>query len=343
MKKQVLALAVFALAGSSLAEEKTFTLKISQPLELYGGVTGAYLYTTNDNSGDAVDGFRLTNAVIGLTGSSEMMSFDLAIGTFLAPSVWDGGIPNTPISYTTGDSSTSDSMGLLWGYVTLSPFENVSVDAGLLTTNVGYEVINTYSNPNVTLGAVWYAQPVIYPGVRVTFEATEDISFYAEYNNDSINPRSEAFAVGSLGSFGDLSYALTYYDYTGFKNFVDVVLSYSIGSIDLGLNFDYQWLDDSAKQPGQDDSAYGIALYFIPNFGNISVPVRVEYFDEGTSGIYWGGADTGYTATITPTFKPSENTFVRAEVSYISTDNKVFKNGTEDTKTTFAVELGFTF
>jgi len=47
--------------------------------------------------------------------------------------------------------------------------------------------------------------------------------------------------------------------------------------------------------------------------------------------------------TVTPTFKPIKNSFVRAEVAYVSTDNRVFKNGTEDNKTTLAVELGFTF
>jgi len=104
----------------------------------------------------------------------------------------------------------------------------------------------------------------------------------------------------------------------------------------------YQWLDD--PQTGQDDSAYGVAVYVIPNFGNVSVPLRLEYFDEGTSGIYSAStAEKGYTVTITPTFKPADNGFIRAEVSYLSTDRKVLAGGTEDTKTSFAVELGFTF
>ena len=216
----------------------------------------------------------------------------------------------------------------------------VSVDAGVLTTNVGYELADTYSNPNITFGAIWNAQPFIYPGVRVTVSPLENVNLYAEYNQES---NSDNFAVGALGELNDISFGLTYYDYRAYKNLIDVVLSYSIGMLDLGLNADYQWLDDSAKTPGQDDSAYGIALYLTPTFGRLSVPVRLEYFDEGTSGIYFDGADKGYTATITPTFKPTENSFIRAEVAYVSTDKKVFKNGTKDNKTTFAVELGFTF
>lgn len=344
MKRKLLLTAVLALAGSSLAEEKTFTLKVSQPFELYGGVSGGYFYSTNpiSENRDARDAFKLTNAVVGITGGSDKVSLDLAVGAFLGANIWDGGATQDVISYTSGDVVRNEA-GILWGYVTLSPTSNLSVDVGYLTTNVGAEVINTYANKNIILGTIWYAQPVIYPGVRVTFDINDNVSVYAEYNNDALNPKKEAFALGSLGSLAGIDYAVSYYDYTGFKNLVDVVLEYSINNVELGLNFDYQWLDDSAKAPGQDDSAYGVALYATPNFGALSIPVRFEYFDEGTSGIYFGGADNGYTVTITPTFKPTENSFVRAEVAYISTDNKVFKNGTEDNKTTLAVELGFTF
>ena len=74
-------------------------------------------------------------------------------------------------------------------------------------------------------------------------------------------------------------------------------------------------------------------------------PRRVEYLSDGTSGIYYG-VDTAYTLTVTPTYNYTENTFVRAEVSYVSSDNAVFadKDGLpEDTKTSFAVQAGYTF
>ena len=342
MKKAILAGAVLGLMGTTFAGDKSLTLKVSQNLELYGSISAGYFYTTNDTNKNSRDAFKLTNAVLGVSGSAGILGFDLAVGAFLGASVWDGGATNSIFSYTKGDITT-DEAGLLWASVSVSPIDKLTIDAGLLTTNVGYEVVNTYANPNITLGAVWFAQPVIYPGVRATFNITDDISVYAEYNNDAIGTKDEAFALGSLGSIAGISYAVSYYDYSSFKNFIDLVLGYTVGNVDLGLNFDYQWLDDSAKTPGQDDSAYGVALYAIPNFGNISVPVRLEYFNEGTSGIYWGGADKGFTVTVTPTLKPTENTFIRAEVAYISTDKKVFKGGTKDNKTTLAIEAGFTF
>ena len=339
MKKKLLLAAVFALAGSSFAQEKELTLKISQPLELYGGVSAGYFYTTNEGNDSAQDAFQVTNAIVGLkgeVGEAIKMGFDLAVGqSFL-------GTVNSPLN---GSQGQTDNFGIVWGYVTVKPIDKLSLDAGLLTTNIGYEIADTYSNPNVTFGAVWGAQPFIYPGARASFDLTDAISVYAEYNKEY---GGDNFAVGSLGEIAGISYGLTYFDYNDVtdptmvnKNLVDIVLGYSIGSIDVGLNADYQWLDDSSKAPGQDDSGYGVAVYFTPNMGNVSIPIRLEYFDSGNSGIYID--EKGYTLTVTPTFKPSDNTFIRGEVVYVSADNKIFKNGQKKDKTTLSVELGFTF
>ncbi|AAC06480.1 outer membrane beta-barrel protein [Aquifex aeolicus] len=348
MKKYVLPL--LFLSSLSLAEEKSLYLKVSQPLELYGGISAGYFYTTNEDGKDSSDKLQITNAILGLkaeVGEKIRFGFDLAVGGSLWSTVWDGGQGDFSY-YDPDEKELKEGVGLHWGYAYLKPFKGFEVSAGVLTTNIGYELADTYSNPNVTFGAVWYAQPFIYPGVRLTLDFSEiadlPVSLYAEYNQEY---DLDNYAVGILGELGNLSYALSYYDYRASKNLVDLVLGYTIFNVDLGLNFDYQWLDDSAKSAGQDDSAYGVALYVIPKFetkyGEFSLPLRLEYFDEGSSGIYFGGADKGYTLTVTPTFRPTPNTYVRAEVSYVNTDNKVFKNGTKDNKTTLAVELGFTF
>ncbi len=336
MKRELLLTAMLALAGSSLAQEKILTLRISQPLEIYGGVSAGYFFTTNEGSKDANDAFQLTNAILGLkgeVGEGVKLGFDLAVGQSFQGTV------DAPLS---GSSAFTDTYGVIWGYITLKPIDRLSLDAGVLTTNVGYEVADTYSNPNILFGEVWWAQPFIYPGARATFDVAKNVSIYAEYNKQF---NGDNFAIGSLGEVGGISYGITYFDYNDTdltdKNLIDLVLGYSLGGIDLGLNFDYQWLDKHEKISGQDDSAYGLALYFTPNLGNVSIPIRLEYFDSGTSNIYLD--EKGYTLTVTPTFKPTDNTFVRAELAYISTDNKVFKGGTKDSKTTLSVELGFTF
>ncbi|WP_457600797.1 outer membrane beta-barrel protein [Hydrogenivirga sp.] len=335
MKKKLLLTAVLALAGSSLAQEKTITLKLSQPLELYGGVSAGYFYTTNEGSKDNDDVFQVTNVIIGLkgeTGDAMKLGFDIAVGQSYLGTI------DSPLN---GSAGQTDRFGLVWGYLSLKPADKLSLDAGLLTTNVGYELADTYTNPNVTFGNVWGAQPFIYPGARVTFDVTDGISLYAEYNKEY---SGDNFAVGSLGEIGAISYGLTYFDYNDTdgtvpnRSLVDLVLGMSLGNIDLGLNADFHKLDDSSKT-GNDDTAYGVAVYVTPNFGNLSVPVRAEYFDSGDTGIYVD--KKGYTFTVTPTFKPAENTFVRAELTHISADNKIFNN--KDNKTTLAVELGFTF
>ncbi len=357
MKKYLVSLSsLLLLGGFSFSGDKEFSLKLSQALELHGGISAGYFYSTNptDKNKDSEDKFQITNAILELSGevgTGFKVGFELAIGGSLWPTVYDGGQGN--FSYYDPDTKElKEGVGLHWGYVSLKPFSKLSIDAGILTTNVGYEVADTYSNPNITFGAVWYAQPFIYPGARITFSPLENLSLYAEYNQEY---DLDNFAVGVLGEFAGLSYALSYYDYRANKNLVDLVLGYSIADVDLGLNFDYQWLDDTAKKQRRDelgvndvdDTAYGVALYVIPKFktnvGEISIPVRLEYFDEGTSGIYYGGADKGYTLTITPTFRPTSNTYIRGEVAYINTDNKIFKNGTKDNKTTIAVEAAFTF
>lgn len=354
MKKYLISLSsLLLLGGLSFSEEKKeFKLISSVPISVSGGITGGYFWTNNTGtSSDEDDKLQLSNGILefsGEFGKDIKFGFDVAFGSVLMPTIWDGG-QGDPMSYSFSDGYVSDNgVGIVWGYATFKPYKGISIDAGVLPTNVGYEVANTYANPNITLGLVWYAQPVIYEGARLSLDLSElsnvPLGFYVEYNQEG---NTDNFAVGVNGEVGGLSFALSYYDYRASRNLVDLVLGYSIANVDLGLNFDYQWLDDTAKSPGQDDSAYGVALYLIPKFetskGEISIPVRLEYFDEGTSGIYSGGGDNGYSITVTPTYRPIPNGFIRAEFAYVSADKKIFKGGTEDNKTTLAVEIGFTF
>lgn len=351
MKKYVISLSsLLLLGGLSFSEEKKeFQVISSIPITIYGGISGGYFWTNNTGtSSDNDDKVQLSNGIVGLSGEfgkGVKFGFDVALGSVLMPTILDGG-QGDPMSFSFSNGSVSDSnAGIVWSYVTFKPLKGISVDAGVMPTNIGYEVANTYENPNITLGLVWYAQPVIYEAVRLNLDLNELINiplgFYAEFNQEF---NTDNFAVGINGELSGISFALNYYDYRANKNLVDLVLGYSVANIDLGLNFDYQWLDDSAKAPNQDDSAYGVALYIIPKFsitqGEVSIPVRLEYFDEGTSGIYNGG-ENGYSVTVTPTYKPIPNGFIRAEVAYINTDQKIFNR--EDNKTTLAVEIGFTF
>lgn len=350
MKTKLLISSLITTGLATLSQAGQITLANSD-ITLSGAVSTGYFYSTNTGSSNN-DSFKVSNFLLGLGSDAKDggIGFSAGIGSVLLPTVYDGGLVDNKAILSKG-------FGIIYGYLTYKPIENISIDAGLLPTNVGYEVATSFTNPNITYGAVWYAQPFIYPGARITYQIG-NVKLYAETTKDKgITDGSPSlstagsYALGSLGSIYGFDYAITYYDYIAYKNLVDLVLSKEINSnIKLGLNFDYQWLDDTAKTAGKDDSGYGIAVYIIPQFDKLSAPVRVEYVNDGSkgqeSGIY-SSVSKAYTVSITPTYKIAKNSYIRFEVSYIDSDNKIFKdkngNITKDTKMSAAAEFAFLF
>ncbi|WP_456383909.1 outer membrane beta-barrel protein [Persephonella sp.] len=143
-----------------------------------------------------------------------------------------------------------------------------------------------------------------------------------------------------------------------------------LGLVKAGIEIDYTTLDDNlnganaaVQANGADDSAWGVALnldfdFLNAQIANVTVPIRIEYVDNGDSAnlpgvpgelgslIYLTGEGSAWSFTITPTYKPTKNTFARVELSYISTDKKIFvddSGSTKDNRTTVAFEAGFLF
>lgn len=348
MKKLISGL-LLATAVSGVSQAGQITA-LNSDITVSGAVSAGYFYSTNTGSTNH-DDFKVSNLLLGISSDAKDggIGFSAGFGTVLLPTVYDGGLVDNK-------AILSSKFGVIYGYLTYKPVANLTVDAGLLTTNIGYELATSFTNPNITYGAVWFAQPFIYPGARVTYQVG-DIKFYAEASKDKgivdgspSLPTTGAYAVGSLGSIYGFDYAVSYYDYTAYKNLIDVVVAKEVHpNLKLGLNFDYQWLDKTAKQTGKDDNGYGVALYIIPQFENISVPTRIEYVNDGSkgkeSGIY-SNVSKAYTITVTPTYKPTKNSYIRLEGSYVKADNDIFtdKSGNpKSSKTSAAVELGFLF
>ncbi|WP_297456282.1 outer membrane beta-barrel protein [Persephonella sp.] len=340
--KKALSLVAAGLLAAGAAQAGTLTVANSD-IEMTGGVTAGYFYATNNGKNQNNDYFTVSSFAIDLTSKmNSTIGFTVGFGASGQPDILDETLPPSP------------EFDVEYAWVSIRPIEGLTIDAGKLTTNIGYELYHTYDNPNYLFGAVWYGQPFVYPGARVTYSIMDGIDIYAEYTQQSedtvsaINGvlPSDAFAIGSIGSIAGFNYAVSYFDYSAFKNLVDVVLSTEVAGIELGTNIDYQWLDDTAKKSGKDDSAYGIALYASAKMDVFEIPVRIEYVNDGTSGIYSVAGDDAWTFTITPTWKPTKNTFLRAEFSYISTDKKGFQddNGNKkDNRTVMGVEAGFVF
>ena len=340
--KKALGLVAAGLLAAGAAQAGTLTVANSD-IEMTGGVTAGYFYATNIGNTNN-DYFRVPNFAIDLTDKvNSTIGFTASFGRTIQATILNPDYKDSKFE-------------VEYAWVSIKPIEGLTIDAGKLTTNIGYELYHTYDNKNYLFGLVWNAQPVTYPGARVTYSVMDGIDVYAEYTQQSedtvsaINGvlPSDAFAIGSIGSIEGFNYAVSYFDYSAFKNLVDVVLSTEVAGIELGTNIDYQWLDDTAKKSGKDDSAYGIALYASAKMDVFEIPVRIEYVNDGTSKIYDVAGDDAWTFTITPTWKPTKNTFLRAEFSYISTDKRGFPddNGNankKDNRTVMGVEAGFVF
>ncbi len=353
MKKLAfLTAAALISVSSSLAGSITVA---NSNIEMAGGITAAYFYMTNVGE-EPNDQFTVTNLDFDMFSRiNSVITFEAGLGSAHLPDLIE------PIS--------EAEFELEFAFLDIKLTDKFSVSAGKLLTNVGYELFDTFNNPNYHYGIVWYGEPVFYPGVRFTYDIDEDIQIYGEYNQDSsgviqgITPK-DAVATGIIGSLDGIKFAINYFDYANTKNLANLVLATQIANFDIALNVDYQWLDDGAKEAIKnagatdvEDYGYGIALYLIPHITkHITVPVRIEYAYDGKStdasgntvneGIYGIAGDNAWTFTITPTWSPTKNTYVRGEFAYIVTDEKGFENedGEEkDNRTFVGVETGFLF
>ncbi|NPA53558.1 MAG: outer membrane beta-barrel protein [Aquificae bacterium] len=328
---------------------------LNSDVEMAGGITASYFYM--DNVGEEPkDQFSVTNLDFDLSSNfNSYIRFEAGLGAAHLPDLLE------PVS------EAEFEVEFAWLEIQIS--ENSVISAGKLLTNVGYELFDTFNNPNYHYGLVWWGQPVNYAGARFTYSLDEDIQFYAEYNHDTagavagITPR-DAAATGIIGSIGNFNFALNYFDYANTKNLVDVVFATQVANFDVALNIDYQWLDDGPKDSLKtlgakdvEDYGYGVALYLIPHVTDkIIVPVRIEFVYDGKTvnqngevideGIYGIAGDDAWSFTITPTWAPTKNTYIRGEFAYVVTDEKGFENEDgeeEDNRSFVGVELGFLF
>jgi hypothetical protein len=351
-----------AVGVATAPQAGTFTVA-NQDITLNGGAAGGYFYTTNTGSSKQ-DNFFLTDFLAELSSEAKTggVGFTAALANFQQVSILDGGVNNcgtTAPDCSTLPISPDYGINLLYGYVSVAPVEGLKIDTGKLVTNVGYEVPQSFANPNIALGTVWYFEPAYYPGVRATY-SWNDITFYGELNkNDTFTANSMGAepggAVGVSGSVAGFNGSFSYYEQIDQKRVLDFIIKKTVGTVDLAANLDYQILSKREKDlaaAGTDDNAFGVEFYAtVPVMAKVTVPVRVGYISDGTSGIYGlgapGASNNAVSFTITPTYHFTDNTFVRAEVAYIKADKKVFTKSDgvsmDDNKTTFGLQSGILF
>ncbi len=353
-------------------KEKKKIVRLVSPyldnLNITGGVSGGWFSTTNEGPGNESSNFVLSNLLLDLSSEMEggLLGFNVGLGGVTTPSVFDApndAIPDFRIEYAS---------------VNLKPIrslEGLSVEAGLLKPNSGYEDTYTFCNPNITVGALASQQPYNAMGVGVAYAFSEDLEFWGgvfkhrldddEYRTDDVyineygEPRglggqdSNSWEVGVNGSVNGLGLSLYHYQLNGLRHLTGIVVDHTINdlyglkSLYLVLNADYWRWSSRVDRYFKDDSSLGAGLYIVPSFERLSFPLRLEYIHQGESRIYLDSPDAEdiYAATFTPTYNLTCNVFLRGEVSYVHADNGFSDNKgrPEDDKYMFAVETGVKF
>ena len=160
-------------------------------------------------------------------------------------------------------------------------------------------------------------------------------------------------AMGASATFGKVNGSISYFSIVNSGSILDFIASSKMGSTTVAANIDYLSKADAAKTAGTDDNAYGIALYASVAMGDkASLPLRFEYVNDGTSGLYGlgsaGNSNSAITFTVTPTYKFSNSTFVRAELALVSADNNTSayqddKGNNTDRNIIMGVQAGILF
>lgn len=157
----------------------------------------------------------------------------------------------------------------------------------------------------------------------------------------------DSWEIGLGGSVFDSKFSVYHYHLEGLRNLTGAVVEYTMKNIYVAFNLDYWIWDGSMKSAHASESSIGGAIYVCPSFGKFSIPLRLEYIDQGESEIYIESINAKhvYTATISPTYHILDNAYLRAELSYVKADSAFAdKSGNlENQRIYLAAEIGYLF
>jgi hypothetical protein len=344
MNKKLITLAIAAAVAAPLAAQAGSITVPNMDITMSGGITGAYIYQTDTKQ----DAYVVDDALLDFASEAKAggVGFDLGVGALSENSLASSTAPLTPIG---------GSVDVKYGWVSVMPTDGLKVDAGLLATNVGYEVSPSYENGNILRGLVWNAQPTYYTGARATY-SMGGMSVYVEGSKQPAGGNSNGQAIGASATMGPVDGSISYFNDEDNRSIIDIIASSQAGNVTLAANIDYITKSDRMKKAapaGTDDNAYGVALYATVPIGDMAeLPMRLEYVYDGTSGLYGlgssGNSNTGITFTITPTYNFSKATYVRAELAYVTTDKKTAayiddKGAFTDSNLTVGAQAGVRF
>jgi hypothetical protein len=330
--------------GQSETKESKILQSAISALEITGGISAGFFSASNPGQDESDSRFLLSNFLVELSPKDKTLpvGFVGAFGETSTPSLLD-----TP--------ENNNSFDIEYGSLILRPITGVSLETGLLQPNAGFENNYTYNNKNITLGVIASQQPFNAYGARMGYDFNGFHlcgGYYKQRLNDQeyvVNGSSapDSWEIGLSGSVFDSNFSIYHYHLEGLRNLAGAAVEYTIKNIYIAFNIDYWVWDSSMKSAHASESSIGGAIYVCPSFGKFSIPLRLEYIDQGESEIYIESINAKhvYTATISPTYHILDNAYLRAELSYVKADSAFAdKSGNlEDERIYLAAEIGYLF
>lgn len=314
-------------------------------INVAGGISAGGFYASNSGKDVSDNDFLLSDFIVELSsGENDLpVSFVGAFGEVSSPTLLDA--PDNNIDF-----------DIEYASVTLSPFAGASLEAGLLQPNTGYEDTYTCNDKNAICSVTGSQQPYNAYGARLAYEFF-GVEAYAGYYKTRLDDEEykangrfadDSWEIGATMKLAE-GFDLRVYNYriNRLRNLTGTVLEYTVNNLYMAINADYWRWDRSMKNYYGRRSASACALYVEPSAGKFSCPVRLEFVNQGKSMIYSDSTDAKrmYSATITPTWHFSENTYFRVSSAYINADGAFadHRGNKKNNRVYLAAETGFIF
>jgi len=300
-------------------------------VEIAGGAAGGY-YAADKDVTRKNDQNRLSDFLLSMdaTSKDERVSLSAGIGIQPAYNLLDSGVV---------DENSTD---LQYATLAVHPLPDWTLELGLMPSNIGYEDTASFYNAHSIASVQSTMQPGYSPATRLTY-GNDTISVYVEQKDDMDLDSNQAWATGAMGTMGNIEYAIGYQnisssDISSGRSLFELILSGNLAGMDVSFVFDQHKLTDA---PADADHAESVALYFSgPSFDDISIPVRLESFNDHGTDIY-GGSGNGQSLTVTPTWNLSENAYIRTDFSFMKVENNILDNNTADSRSMIVLQAGY--
>lgn len=270
-----------------------------------------------------------------------------------------------------GDGTSTTSTAIKQAYVSGMLIKDLKLTAGQFGTHIGYEVVESYQNPNYMLGYLFGYGPFYHTGVKLDYAVTDKISVMAgvvngwdlQYDNNKnktvigqimLKPISELTVILNYAGGNETSSGAPANppvgDAKGMRHIGDLVVQYQVNKmIKVGVNVVYGEEKRNEQTPAQQWGGAAGYLSVTPIDG-LTLSYRLDYYDDrkqarGLLGVS-GGTSNGATVmghTLTGTISMYGGHFlIRPEVKYDQSNLEVFGVAGEKKKDNISALIAFT-